>query len=159
MANTFTQIYIHIVFSVRSRASLIKEEWRKNLHQYITGIVQNKGHKMLAINSMPDHIHIFIGMKPDTALSDLVRDIKANSSKWINEEKIKPKKFEWQAGYGAFSYSHSQIGEVILYIKRQQKHHRLKPFKEEFIEFLKKYEIPYNPQYLFDVEDGTAIGD
>ncbi len=153
MANTFTQLYIQIVFSVRSRASLIKDQWRENLHRYITGIVQNKGHKMLAINSMPDHIHIFVSMKPDAALSDLVRDIKSNSSKWINDEKSKHVKFEWQEGYGAFSYSHSQIGDVISYIRNQQEHHRKKPFREEYLDFLRKFGISYDPKYLFDIEE------
>ena len=102
MANTFTQIHIHVVFSVRRRTGLIRDEWRENLHRYITGIVQNKGHKMLAINSMPDHIHIFLGLKPDIAVSDIVRDIKANSSKWINEEKRTIGRFEWQKAMGRF---------------------------------------------------------
>ena len=156
MANTFTQLYVHIVFSVRSRASLMKDDWRENLHQYITGIVQNKGHKMIAINSMPDHIHIFIGLKPDTALSELVRDIKANSSKWINEEKMKRGKFSWQEGYGAFSYSHSQIGEVISYIQHQRDHHRVKSFREEYVEFLKRFDVPYDPKYICDIEENSS---
>ena len=156
MANTFTQLYVHIVFSVRSRASLIKDEWRENLHRYITGIVQNKGHKLLAINSMADHIHILVGMKPDTSLSDLVRDIKSNSSKWINEEKSKHGKFEWQEGYGAFSYSHSQIGDVITYIQNQQEHHRKKSFREEYLDFIKKFDIPHDSRYLFDIEGEAA---
>ena len=156
MANTFTQIYIQIVFSVRHRASLIKDVWRENLHRYITGIIQNKGHKVLAVNSMPDHIHIFIGMKPDASLSDLVRDIKCNSSKWINDEKTKFMKFEWQEGYGAFSYSHSQRGEVVTYIQNQQEHHRKKSFREEYLEFIKKFEIPFDSKYLYDVEKGTT---
>ncbi len=156
MANTFTQLHVHVVFSVRSRASLIKDEWRENLHRYITGIVQNKGHKILAVNSMPDHIHIFIGMKPDTALSDLVRDIKANSSKWINDERAKNKTFEWQEGYGAFSYSHSQIGDVISYIRNQQEHHRKKTFREEYLDFIKRFDIPHDSKYLFDIEEEIA---
>ena len=116
MANTYTQIYIQIVFSVKQCVSLVQNEWREELHKYVTGIVQNKGHTMLAITSMPDHIHIFIGMKPDTALSELVRDLKANSSKWINNHKLHHGRFEWQEGYGAFSYSYSQKGKVIEYI-------------------------------------------
>lgn len=158
MANTFTQVHIQIVFSVRSRASLIKDEWREDLHRYITGIVQNKGHKMLAINSMPDHIHVFIGMKPEAALSDLVRDIKSNSSRWVNDEKPMRVKFEWQEGYGAFSYSHSQIGDVIAYIQKQQEHHRRKPFREEYLEFVKKFDIAYDPRYLFDLEEDSRAG-
>ncbi|MBI5476709.1 MAG: IS200/IS605 family transposase [Ignavibacteriales bacterium] len=153
MANTFTQIYIHIVFSVKQRVSLIQNEWREELHKYITGIIQNQGHKLLAINSMPDHIHILIGMRPDDSLSELVRDLKANSSKWINEKKFLKTKFFWQEGYGAFSYSHSQLDKVIHYIKNQQEHHKKRPFKEEYISFLKKYDIPYDPKYVFDIDE------
>ena len=153
MANTFTQIYIHIVFSVKQRESLIQNEWREELHKYITGIIQNKDHKLLAINTMPDHIHIFIGMKPDTSLSELVRDVKANSSKWINEKKFIKTKFQWQEGFGAFSYSHSQLNEVISYIKEQQEHHRKRTFREEYISFLKKYDVQYDSKYVFDIDE------
>ncbi|MBA4311645.1 MAG: transposase [Chlorobiaceae bacterium] len=153
MANTFTQIYIHVVFSVKQRVSLIQQDWREELHKYITGIIQNKNHKLLAINTMPDHIHLLIGMKPDASLSELVRDIKANSSKWINEKKILKTKFLWQEGYGAFSYSHSQLDEVIHYIKEQQEHHKKRTFKEEYISFLKKYYVPYDPKYVFDIDE------
>jgi len=153
MANTFTQLYIHIVFSVKLRASLIQNEWREELHKYITGIIQNQGHKVLVINSVPDHIHIFIGMKPDTSLSELVRDVKANSSKWINGKKFLKTKFQWQEGYGAFSYSHSQLDEVIHYIKEQQEHHRKRTFKEEYISFLKKYDVSYDSKYVFDIDE------
>ena len=153
MANTFTQLHIHIVFSVRHRASIIRDEWREDLHRYIAGIVQNKGHKMLAINSMPDHIHIFIGLKPDVAVSDIVRDMKANSSRWINEEKRTVGRFEWQEGYDAFSYAHSQVGDVIAYVRNQQEHLRTKTFREEYIEFLHQVGVPYDPKYVFDVEE------
>jgi putative transposase len=153
MANTFTQIYIHIVFSVKRRVSLIQQDWREELHKYITGIIQNKDHKVLAINTMPDHIHILIGMRPDASLSELVRDVKANSSKWINEKKFLKIKFLWQEGYGAFSYSHSQLDEVIHYIKEQQEHHKKRTFKEEYISFLKKYYVPYDPKYVFDIDE------
>ena len=153
MANTYTQIYIQIVFSVKQWVSLIQNEWREELHKYVTGIVQNKGHKMLAINSMPDHIHIFIGMKPDTALPDLVRDVKANSSKWINNNKLHHGRFEWQEGYGAFSYSYSKIGKVIEYIQNQQEHRKKTTFREEYPEFLKKFTVPYDSRYVFDIEE------
>jgi REP element-mobilizing transposase RayT len=153
MANTFTQIYIHIVFSVKQRVSLIQNEWREELHKYITGIIQNKNHKLLARNTMPDHIHILIGMKPDASLSELVRDIKANSSKWINEKKFLKTKFLWQEGYGAFSYSHPQLDEVIHYIKEQQEHHKKRTFKEEYMSLLKKYDVPYDPKYVFDIDE------
>ena len=153
MANTFTQLHIQIVFSVRNRNSLIRDAWREHLHQYITGIVRNKGHKMLAINSMPDHIHIFVGLKPDVSVSDLVRDIKANSSKWINTEKLTGIRFEWQEGYGAFSYGHSQIGDVVSYILNQQEHHKTRTFREEYIDFLHKFDVRYDPEYVFDLPD------
>ena len=153
MANTFTQIYIHVVFSVKQRASLIQQQWREELHKYIAGIIQNKDHKLLAINTTPDHIHIFIGMKPDTSLSELVRDLKANSSKWINEKKFLKTKFQWQEGYGAFSSSHSQLDEVIHYIQEQQEHHKKRTFKEEYVSLLKKYDVPYDSKYVFDIEE------
>lgn len=138
---------------MKQRASAIHAQWQEELHKYITGIVQNKGHKILAVNSMPDHVHVFIGMKPEAALSELVRDIKANSSKWINERKMKRGRFEWQEGYGAFSYSHSQIGDVVEYIRNQQEHHKKTTFKEEYVEFLKRFNVPYDPKYLFDIDE------
>ena len=153
MANTFTQIYIHIVFSVKRRVSLIQQDWREELHKYITGIIQNKDHKVLAINTMPNHIHILIGMRSDASLSELVRDVKANSSKWINEKKFLKIKFLWQEGYGAFSYSHSQLDEVIHYITDQQEHHKKRIFIEEYMSLLKKYDVPYDPKYVFDIDE------
>ena len=150
MANTFTQLYIHIVFSVKQRASLIQKEWREELHKYIAGIIQNKDHKLLAINTMPDHIHILIGMKPDISLSELVRDLKANSSKWINENRFFLGKFQWQKGYGAFSYSLSQRNDVIQYINTQEEHHKRALFKEEYLRLLEKFDVEYDPKYLFE---------
>jgi REP element-mobilizing transposase RayT len=153
MANTYTQIYIQIVFAVRNRATLISPQWKARLHKYITGIVQNKGHKLLAINSMPDHLHIFIGMKPDEALSDLVRDVKRDSTNFVNEE-IKPKtKFGWQEGFGAFSYSRSAIDAVVKYILNQEEHHRRKTFREEYESFLKKFAVEYDTRYVFEYFD------
>ncbi|NOY76516.1 MAG: IS200/IS605 family transposase [Calditrichaeota bacterium] len=149
MANTYTQIHIHIVFAVENRFSLIQDNWRERLHQYMTGIIQNNKHKMLAINSMPDHIHVFIGMQPHQSISNLVQTAKANSSKWINENKLVLGKFNWQPGFGAFSYSHSQIDNVVKYILNQQHHHRKKTFREEYIEFLDKFHVPYDERYLF----------
>ncbi len=150
MANTYTQIYIHIVFAVQGRQNLIPKEHKEELHKYITGIVQNKGQKLIAINSMPDHVHIFIGMKPAVALSDLVRDIKNNSSTFINEKKWVRGKFIWQKGFGAFSYGHSQIDTVVKYIQNQEEHHEKKTFREEYLEMLKKFEVEYNEKYLFE---------
>jgi REP element-mobilizing transposase RayT len=150
MANTYTQLYVHIVFAVKGRANLISKNWKEKLFQYITGIVTNKNQKLMIINGMPDHVHILIGLKPDCTLSDLVRDIKANSSKWINENKYVLGKFEWQTGFGGFSVSQSQIKTVVNYILNQEEHHKKKTFREEYIEFLNAYEIDYKPEYLFD---------
>jgi putative transposase len=150
MANTYTQLYIHIVFAVKGRQNLISKIWKDELYKYITGIVINEGQKLIAINGMPDHIHILVGSKPNKALSDLVRDIKANSSRFINEKKWINGKFEWQTGFGAFSYSHSQLTNVINYIQNQEEHHKKKTFKEEYVDFLKAFDIDYNNQYLFD---------
>jgi len=149
MANTYSQIYIHIIFAVQGRQNLIPKKHREELHKYITGIVQNRGQKMLAIFCMPDHSHILTGMKPSISVSDLARDIKAGSSKFINENKWMKGKFNWQEGFGAFSYSRSQIDTVIKYILRQEEHHRRRTFKEEYIELLKKFEVEYDEQYLF----------
>ncbi len=149
MANTYTQIYIHVVFAVQARQSLIPKEHKEELHKYITGIVQNKKQKLIAINSMPDHAHVFIGMKPSIALSDLIRDVKNNSSMFINEKKWVRGKFNWQEGFGAFSYGHSQIDAVVKYIQNQEKHHAKKSFKEEYLDMLKKFNVEYDEKYLF----------
>ena len=149
MANTYTQIYIQTVFAVENRISLIKEQWREELHKYITGIVQNNKHKLIAINSMPDHVHTFIGMKPIQSVSDLLQDIKGCSSTWINEKRFVHGHFNWQSGYGAFSYSHSQIDTVVKYIQNQQEHHEKKTFRQEYIEFLEKFNVDYDERYIF----------
>jgi REP element-mobilizing transposase RayT len=149
MSSTYSQIYIQVVFAVKGRQSLIQQSWEEELYKYITGIIQNKGQKMLAINGMPDHIHIFIGLKPSCCLSDLVREIKKASNIFINEKKFCPFKFEWQEGYGAFSYSHSALDNVIGYIANQKEHHRKKSFKEEYVDFLKKFDVDYKEEYLF----------
>lgn len=150
MANTFTQLYVHIVFAVKGRQNLISANHREELHKYITGIVQNKNQKMLAIFCMPDHVHMFIGMKPDMSISDLVRDIKANASRYINDQKWVVGKFSWQEGFGAFSYAKSQQNDVVKYILNQEDHHKIKSFKEEYLEILKKFEVEYDEQYLFE---------
>jgi putative transposase len=149
MAGTFSQIYIQIVFAVEHRESLISPDWEEELYKYITGIVQNKGQKMLAINGMPDHIHIFIGMKPSCCLSDLVREIKKSSNDFIKEKKFSKYKFNWQEGYGAFSYSHSAIDNVVKYVMNQKEHHKKQTFREEYIDFLNKFQIEYKNEYLF----------
>lgn len=150
MANTYSQIYIQIVFAVKGRQNLISNNWKDELFKYITGIITNEDQKLIAINGMPDHIHILIGLKPNKALSDLVRDIKANSSRFINEKRWINGKFEWQTGFGAFTYSQSQLTNVIHYIQNQEIHHKTKTFKEEYIEFLKAFEIDYKDEYVFD---------
>jgi REP element-mobilizing transposase RayT len=135
---------------VKGRENLIKSDWEERLYQYILGIIKNKGQKLLAINGMPDHIHIFIGMKPDCCLSALVREIKKASNEWVNENKLTSNKFYWQEGFGAFSYSHSQIDVVAKYVLNQKNHHKRKTFKEEYLEFLERYEIEFNEKYLFE---------
>ena len=150
MPNTYTQIYIHIVFAVKHRNALISSSWKERLHKYMTGIIQNQGHKLIAINTVPDHVHIFIGMKPDVALSDLVRDIKRDSTNFVNNEIRLKGKFSWQEGFGAFSYSHSQIDSVVKYILNQEEHHRSKTFREEYETMLKEYAVEYNDRYIFE---------
>lgn len=151
-SGTFSHLYIQIVLAVKGRTNLIHSTWEDELYKYITGIVQNKGQKMLAINGMPNHLHILIGMKPNCNLSDLVREIKKSSTTFIKENKFTPYKFEWQSGYGAFSYSHSALDNVIAYISNQKEHHKKRTFKEEYIEFLNKYEVDYKLEYLFEFE-------
>jgi len=143
-----------VVMALKGRYSLISQTWEEELYKYITGIITNKGQKLIAINGMPDHIHILIGMKPSCCLSDLVREIKKSSNTFIKEKKFTQSKFEWQEGYGAFSYSHSALNNVIAYIQDQKEHHRNKSFKEEYIDFLKKFEVEYNETYIFKwIED------
>lgn len=150
MPSTFSQIYIQIVFAVKGRESLIHSSWEEELHKYISGTVKNKEQKLIAINGMPDHIHILIGMKPTCCLSDLVREIKKSSNDFIKEKKFVREKFTWQEGYGAFSYSHSSLDNVINYIKNQKEHHQKKTFKEEYLELLHKFEIEFKPEYLYE---------
>ena len=150
MANTFTQLYIQVVFAVKGRLNQLKKENKEELHKYIAGIIRNNNQKLLRINSVSDHIHILIGLKPDMALSDLVRDIKANSSRFISEKKWVKGKFNWQEGFGAFSYSHSHMDRVIKYIDRQEEHHRRKTFKEEYLLLLKKFNVEYDTRYVFE---------
>ena len=150
MANTYSQIYIQIVFAVKGRQNLIAKENREELHKFITGIVTNREQKLLAIFAMPDHVHILVGLKPSFSISDLVRDIKAGSSKFINDSKWIKGKFNWQEGFGAFSYSKSNLDNVVKYILNQEERHQKKTFKNEYLDFLEKFEIEYDPKYLFD---------
>ena len=150
MANTYTQLYIHLVFSPKNREALIKKEWKDELEKYITAVVQNREHKLLAIGSMPDHIHIFIGYNLNETIPILVEDIKTSSNNWIKQKRLSKFKFEWQRGYGAFSHSHSQIDAVVKYIRNQEVHHQNETFKEEYLEILRKNEIEFKDEYLFD---------
>lgn len=150
MPGTFSNIYIQVVFAVRGRSSLIQTGWEEELYKYIAGIIRNKEQKLLAINGMPDHIHILIGMRPSCCLADLVREIKKSGNAFINERKFTKSRFQWQEGYGAFSYSHSALDTVINYIAHQKEHHRKKTFREEYIDFLAKYGIEYENEYLFE---------
>jgi REP element-mobilizing transposase RayT len=150
MADTFSKIYIQTVFAVQNRESRIKPTWEEELYKYITGIVQNKGQKMLAINGTLNHIHFLIGMKPTCCLSDLVREIKKSSNTFIKEKKFTSYNFQWQEGFGAFSYSHSQLTDVIQYIANQKEHHKKRTFKEEYLAFLHAFEIEFKDEYLFN---------
>jgi putative transposase len=150
MADTFSQIYIQTVFAVQNRNALIQPEWEEELNKYITGIVQSKGQKMLSINGTRNHIHLFIGMKPTCCLSDLVREIKKSSNTFIKEKNFTRYKFQWQEGFGSFSYSHSQLTDVIRYIENQKEHHKKRTFREEYLSFLKAFEIEFKDEYLFE---------
>ncbi|WBA42514.1 IS200/IS605 family transposase [Hymenobacter canadensis] len=150
MANTYTQIHLHLVFAVRGRACLIPADRAETLYRYITGIVTNQGQKLLAINGMPDHLHLLIGLRPEKALSDLVRDTKANSAKFINEQRWLKARFAWQEGFGAFSYSASQLPDVIRYIQHQQEHHAKRTFAEEYRLLLERFGVEYNAKYVFE---------
>jgi len=150
MANTYSQVYLQFVFAVKGRQSLINPKNNEELQKYITGIVQNRKQKMLAINNMPEHLHLFVGFGTTLSMADFMEEVKAISSKFINENGWVKGKFEWQRGYGVFSYSRSQIDDVIKYIINQQEHHKKKTFKEEYLEFLKKFEVEYDERYLFE---------
>jgi putative transposase len=150
MPNTYSQLFAQVVFTVQGRANLITPDHREELHKYITGIVTNRNQRLMSIFCMPDHVHMLVGLKPSIAISDLVRDIKAGSSQFISEQKWINGKFNWQEGFGAFSYSKSQVPAVIKYIQNQEAHHKKYTFKQEYISFLKKFEIEYNEKYLFE---------
>jgi REP element-mobilizing transposase RayT len=149
MANTYTQIHIQFVFAVKDRKALISHEWKGRLHQYITGIIQRHKHRMLQINSMPDHIHIFIGMRPDQSISSLMQHVKSESSKWINAQDFCSSTFLWQEGYGAFSYAKSQVSNVVRYIQNQEIHHQKENFLDEYRKYLEAFEIEWDERYIF----------
>lgn len=150
MANTFSQIYLQFVFAVQNRQSLISKENKEELHKYITGLVQNRKAKMLAINAMPDHTHMFVGFKPTILISDFVKEIKVESNEFVNSKNWVKGKFSWQDGYGVFSYSHSHIDAVVKYVLNQEFHHQKKTFKQEYLSLLQKFEIPFEDRFLFD---------
>lgn len=150
MANTFSQIYLQFVFAVKNRQCLIPKENKEELHKYITGLVQNRNTKMLAVHSMPDHTHIFVCFKPAISIADFVKEIKVESNEFINAKNWTKQKFSWQEGYGVFSYSHSHIDKVIKYVLNQEEHHQVKTFREEYHQLLEKFEIPFEEKYLFD---------
>jgi len=150
MAGTFSQLYIQAVFAVKGRENLIALPWRDELHKYIAGIIKGKEQKSIIVNGVADHVHCFVGLKPSMAISDLIRDIKNNSTNFINSKKFVKGKFAWQEGYGVFSYSHSQINDVYSYILNQQEHHKKQTFKEEYLEFLNRFGVPYDERYLFE---------
>lgn len=150
MANTFSQIYIQIVFAVESRQSLIKPNFKEELYKYITGIVRGQQQKLIAINGMPDHVHMLIGLRPAMALADLVRDIKSDSATFVNKRQLVHGRFNWQEGYGAFSYGHSQLDTIIRYIRNQEKHHQRHSFRNEYITFLRKFDIAFDDRYVFN---------
>jgi putative transposase len=153
MADTFIQAYFHLVFSVRNKHALIHKSWKDELEKYITGIVQANCHKLIAIGSMPDHIHIFLGYNVNQTIPKLVETIKTSSNRWIKNNRLTKVNFHWQKGYGAFTHSHSQIDRVVKYVLNQESHHRKKTFREEYLQLLKRYEIVYKDQYVFDFFD------
>jgi REP element-mobilizing transposase RayT len=149
MANTYTQIHIQAIFAVRYREAVIQKAWKADLYKYITGIIQTQKHKLIAINGMDDHVHVLFGMRPVQSLSDLMQDIKGSSSTWINKSKFVRGRFEWQEGYGAFSYSKSQLADVISYIQNQEAHHKKFNFLEEYKIFLERFNVDYDERYVF----------
>ena len=150
MAGTFSQLYIQVVFAVKGRENLLQKPWREEVFKYMSGIIKGKNQKPIIVNGVTNHVHLFIGLKPSMPLSDLIRDVKNNATNFINENKFLKGKFSWQEGYGAFSYSHSQLDTVYQYILNQEEHHKKKTFKEEYLDFLQKFEIEYDERYLFD---------
>ena len=149
MANTYTQIHIQAIFAVQNRQCLIQKEWQIELYKYITTIIQNYDHKLLQINGMPDHIHTFFGMRPKHSLSNLMKEVKESSSKWINKRGFLKYHFSWQEGFGAFSYTKSQVPRIIQYIQNQEIHHQKKTFIEEYVELLREFEIDFDQRYIF----------
>ena len=153
MANTYRQLYVQVIFAVQGRKHLIPKAHKAEVQRYMTGVIQARKHKMIEINCMPDHSHLFIGLHPDQSLSDLIEETKTAATKFIKQQDWMPYKFSWQRGFGAFSYAHSQISAVANYVKNQEEHHRKRTFREEYFDFLQKFEVEYNEKYLFDFYD------
>jgi REP element-mobilizing transposase RayT len=153
MADTYTQLYVQLVFSVKGRNALIPKQHKEEVHKYITGVIQKRRHKLIVINAMRDHIHIFIGMNPSQSISDLVNNIKTASTKYIKQQPWMSHNFEWQNGYGAFSYSRSHIDSVVKYIENQEQHHQKRTFCAEYLDLLEKFDIEYKAEYLFEFYD------
>jgi putative transposase len=153
MANTYTQLNVHGVFTVKGKENILLPNFKNDLFKYISGILNNNGQYSLAVNGTRDHVHVFFELHPKNSISDIIKEVKANSSKWINENKFVKGKFMWQEGFGAFTYSRSQRNDVINYIKNQEDHHKVQTFKEEYLNLLKKFEIEYDPKYLFKFYD------
>ena len=153
MGDTYTQLYIQLVFAVRGRKSFIQYSWDEELYKYITTVVQKDKHKMLAVNGMPDHIHLLVGLNPAISISNLVQDVKRASNTWINEKGFVNDKFSWQDGYGAFSYGKSQVDQVCKYVLNQKEHHKKQTFKTEYMSLLKLFEIEFKDEYLFEFYD------
>jgi REP element-mobilizing transposase RayT len=149
MANTYTQIHIHYVFAPKYREAILDQSWRPELFAYITGVVHNNGHKVLQINGMADHVHLFIGLRPTQFVADLIKQVKEDSSGWINKKRFVPQYFNWQEGYGAFSHSKSQVQKVVKYIQEQEEHHAKISFLEEYVDMLKKFGIAFDERYIF----------
>jgi len=153
MANTYTQLFVQVIFAFKGRQSLIPKHHRVTLHKYMTAVIQNDKHKLLSIFCMPDHTHILVGLNPDISISDMVQDVKRASTNFINEHHLINTHFNWQKGFGAFSYSKKQVPNVINYILKQEEHHRKKTFRQEYIDFLILFGIEYNEKYLFEFYD------
>ncbi len=156
-SGTYSQIYIQLVFVVKSRQNFLKKEFREEIFKYMSGIITAKGQKSIIINGVEDHVHLFIGLKPSMRLSDLVRDVKNNTTNFINEKQFLKSKFSWQIGYGAFSYSHSHIDNVYQYILKQEEHHKKKSFKQEYMLLLKRFNIEFKEEYLFEFFDEEKV--
>jgi len=149
MANTYSQVYLHCVFAVKYRDAIIRKEWRPTLLGVIDNLINETGCKTIIVNGVEDHVHCFVGLKPIVSISELMKAVKAKSSKYINDHQLSKRRFEWQEGYGVFSYSHSQIDEVYRYISNQELHHKKQTFREEYLAFLEKFEVPYDERYIF----------